>query len=316
MAASGDGAFSSSSPMDRLLRGISMSCEVPSVERRHLMNPPSPSRKKKEGFAGAALRRLGCASEAASQAYDPSVPHDKNLRRRKTEKEGRRIHGVGKISCAPPVTPSSTEASLAGRRLLDAGEISPLIKNLGCFPQQSPSSCRRENHQDTLSNPNAPLLGHDRVRSEYLHRSPGFPPTPYRSEEIILLQTIVQLGQLDVYEQLQDQWLDVDNMSYEELLELGDQIGQVNTGLEEEQIVSSLRKVKYSFLDALRRRILSDDEPNCIICQEEYAINDAIGELQCGHRYHVRCIRRWLLQKNACPVCKTAAVSTQAFESR
>ncbi|KAG6529153.1 hypothetical protein ZIOFF_011348 [Zingiber officinale] len=293
MAASGDGAFSSSSPMDRLLRGISMPYEVPSVERRLLMNPPSPSRKKKEGFAGAALRMLGCASEAASQAYDPSVSNEKTPgRRRKTEKEGRRIHGGGKISCAP-VTPSSTEASLAGRKLLDASEI--------CYTSQ-----------------------------------------------IIMFQTIVQLGELDVYEQYQDQWLDVDNMSYEvhidslspdhfnfhiihwtplpfpikqELLELGDKIGQVNTGLEEEQIMSSLRKVKYSFLDALKRHIRSDNEPNCIICQlhlcdlqEEYAISDAIGELQCGHRYHVRCIKRWLLQKNACPVCKTA-VSTQAFES-
>ncbi|KAG6525312.1 hypothetical protein ZIOFF_015267 [Zingiber officinale] len=254
MAASGDGAFSSSSPMDRLLRGISMPYEVPSVERRLLMNPPSSSRKKKEGFAGAALRMLGCASEAASQAYDPSVSKNKTPgRRRKTKKEGRRIHGGGKISCAP-VTPSSTEASLAGRKLLDASEI-------------------------------------------------------------IMFQTIVQLGELEVYEQYQDQWLDVDNMSYEELLELGDKIGQVNTGLEEEQIMSSLRKVKYSFLDALKRHIRSHNEPNCIICQEEYSINDAIGELQCGHRYHVRCIKRWLLQKNACPVCKTA-VSTQAFESR
>lgn len=273
------------------------------------MNPSSPSMKKKEGFAGAALRRLGCAAEAATQAYDPSVSsvrsssvsNDKTPGRgRKTEKEGRRIHGGGKISCTP-VTPSSTDVSLAGRRLLDAGE--------------SPSSCRRENHQDSLSNPNAPLLGHDRVRSEYLDRSPGFLPTPCRSEEIVLFQTIIELGQLNAYEQYQDQWLDVDNMSYEELLELGDKIGHVNTGLEEEQIISSLRKVKYSFLDALKRHILSDSEPNCIICQEEYAINDEIGELQCCHRYHVRCIKRWLLQKNACPVCKTA-VSTHAFKSR
>lgn len=131
MAASGDGAFSWSSSMDRLLRGISMSYQVPSVERGHLMNPSSPSMKKKEGFAGAALRRLGCAAEAATQAYDPSVSsvrsssvsNDKTPGRgRKTEKEGRRIHGGGKISCTP-VTPSSTDVSLAGRRLLDAGEV-------------------------------------------------------------------------------------------------------------------------------------------------------------------------------------------------
>lgn len=34
------------------------------------------------------------------------------------------------------------------------------------FPQRSPSYCKRENHQDTLSNPDAPLLGHDLAPSE------------------------------------------------------------------------------------------------------------------------------------------------------
>jgi hypothetical protein len=31
-----------------------------------------------------------------------------------------------------------------------------------------------------------------------------------------------------------------------------------------------------------------------------------MGRLDCGHSYHVYCIKQWLSQKNTCPVCKTA----------
>lgn len=46
----------------------------------------------------------------------------------------------------------------------------------------------------------------------------------------------------------------------------------------------------------------------CVIKQEEYDPDDKMGKLECGHGYHVECIKQWLAQKNACPVCKTAAV--------
>lgn len=110
------------------------------------------------------------------------------------------------------------------------------------------------------------------------------------------------LGGVDVYDQYRDLRLDVDNMSYEELLELSEKIGYVSTGLREEEIFRNLRKAKHSFfnLSPLQK------EAKCIICQEEYEGNDDMGRLECGHSYHICCIKQWLLQKNACPVCKTA----------
>ncbi|RVW55369.1 putative E3 ubiquitin-protein ligase HIP1 [Vitis vinifera] len=68
--------------------------------------------------------------------------------------------------------------------------------------------------------------------------------------------------------------LDIDSMSYEELLALGEHIGSVSTG------------------------------------SEEYADDDGVGNLDCGHVYHVACIKEWLAQKNSCPICKNTALAT------
>ncbi|XP_058091418.1 uncharacterized protein LOC131237586 isoform X2 [Magnolia sinica] len=125
--------------------------------------------------------------------------------------------------------------------------------------------------------------------------------------EIMMLQTGFLLGGPDGYDRYRDWRLDVDNMSYEELLELGDRIGYVNTGLREDEIFSCLRKMKHSILDALPPHLSTGMEWKCSICQEEYEADDEVGKLECGHGYHIYCIKQWLLQKNACPVCKAAA---------
>ncbi|GER32797.1 RING/U-box superfamily protein [Striga asiatica] len=101
--------------------------------------------------------------------------------------------------------------------------------------------------------------------------------------------------------------LNVDNMSYEELLELSDRIGYVGNGLQEEEIFSCLRKfnsVSNSLPMAARQK-----DWKCSICQEKSKRSDDISTLSCGHYHHTQCIKQWLLFKNACPVCKTAALS-------
>ncbi|KAJ6288674.1 hypothetical protein OIU76_024623 [Salix suchowensis] len=95
--------------------------------------------------------------------------------------------------------------------------------------------------------------------------------------------------------------LDVDSMSYEQLLALEEQMGNVSTGLSEDAIVATLKHWKY-------RPVVDDgsdneDEP-CCICQEAYAAEDDLGKLKCGHGFHFNCIKRWLVEKNSCPICK------------
>ncbi|KAF7134901.1 hypothetical protein RHSIM_Rhsim08G0130200 [Rhododendron simsii] len=109
------------------------------------------------------------------------------------------------------------------------------------------------------------------------------------------------------FDRYRDWRLNVDNMSYEELLELGDRIGYVNTGLKEDMIVQCLRKTKLS--DNLFSPLPTEMERKCSICQEDYEGNDEVGKLECGHFYHIYCIKQWLMQKSTCPICKTTAAS-------
>ncbi|XP_047316482.1 E3 ubiquitin-protein ligase MBR2-like isoform X2 [Impatiens glandulifera] len=98
--------------------------------------------------------------------------------------------------------------------------------------------------------------------------------------------------------------LDVDNMSYEELLALGESIGHVNTGLSDNMINKSLSETVYCSSEHWQ------EELKCVICLEEYENMDEVGTLKaCGHDFHVSCIKKWLSLKNMCPICKTTTLA-------
>lgn len=122
-----------------------------------------------------------------------------------------------------------------------------------------------------------------------------------RFEDVMLLDQSVFYGIADMHDRHRDMRLDIDNMSYEELLALEERIGNVNTGLTEENISKCMKQKIYVTEDGQ-----PDAEP-CCICQEEYKNGDDLGGLECGHDFHTSCIKKWLSQKNACPVCKAAA---------
>ncbi|KAG7941425.1 hypothetical protein I3843_16G042700 [Carya illinoinensis] len=125
-----------------------------------------------------------------------------------------------------------------------------------------------------------------------------------RLEDVMILDQSVFLGVADIHDRYRDMRLDVDNMSYEELLALEERIGNVSTGLSEETILNRLRQRKCSI--AVGSQL--DAEP-CCICQEEYNEGDDLGTLECGHNFHTDCIKQWLMTKNLCPVCKTTALT-------
>ncbi|XP_010927068.1 uncharacterized protein [Elaeis guineensis] len=127
-------------------------------------------------------------------------------------------------------------------------------------------------------------------------------------EQLLVLETNLVLGDLSFHDQHRDMRMDIDNMSYEELLALEEKMGTVSTALSDEQLSKCLKRSLYRPASEVLGIMDSGDDTECSICQEEYASGDEVGELACEHRYHVACIHQWLRQKNWCPICKASAI--------
>ena len=51
-------------------------------------------------------------------------------------------------------------------------------------------------------------------------------------------------------------------------------------------------------------KIKNSDNEKCIICLEDFKINEQCLYLNCLHLFHARCIIEWLLKHDNCPICK------------
>ncbi|XP_061989260.1 E3 ubiquitin ligase BIG BROTHER-related-like [Rosa rugosa] len=103
----------------------------------------------------------------------------------------------------------------------------------------------------------------------------------------------------------QDAWeeVDPDELSYEELLALGEVVGTESRGLSADTI-ASLPSVSY--------KMGSDQNgsnESCVICRLDYEDGENLTVLSCKHSYHSDCINNWLTINKVCPVC-SAEVST------
>eukprot|EP00252_Welwitschia_mirabilis_P008883 TRINITY_DN21131_c0_g1_i1.p1 TRINITY_DN21131_c0_g1~~TRINITY_DN21131_c0_g1_i1.p1 ORF type:complete len:400 (-),score=60.20 TRINITY_DN21131_c0_g1_i1:685-1884(-) len=168
-----------------------------------------------------------------------------------------------------------------------------------------------ENASDIAAHFTSRRTGHPHeIESVARNRRPEVSRRPSASagEQLFMLEASFVVGGMDTYDQHSEWRLDVDSMTYEDLLELGDRIGYVNTGLTEETIKCCLRKTSAPLFQN-ETCFQMELERKCSICQDEYEANDELGKLYCGHSYHAECIKQWLLQKNLCPICKASASS-------
>ncbi|KAL3631446.1 hypothetical protein CASFOL_024430 [Castilleja foliolosa] len=149
------------------------------------------------------------------------------------------------------------------------------------------------------------------------HTSPFLRMLPEDKWEVALLEFPGYREVIgDSMDQHRDMRLDIDHMSYEELLALEEQIGCVGTGLPEGFICNYL-KIRTFSSSPTRLNLEGQTCPNqpinfCVICQTDYENKDKIGTIDCGHEYHKECIKKWLLLKNTCPVCKSTALGRKA----
>jgi hypothetical protein len=82
-------------------------------------------------------------------------------------------------------------------------------------------------------------------------------------------------------------------MTYEELLELEEAMGNVKVSYSRAQI------------ESIPICTLSEDEDDpCTICQIELSAGEIVKRLpKCGHFYHIECIDEWLDGKKKCALC-------------
>ncbi|XP_010529737.1 PREDICTED: probable E3 ubiquitin-protein ligase HIP1 [Tarenaya hassleriana] len=125
----------------------------------------------------------------------------------------------------------------------------------------------------------------------------------FSSEGFMVVDRAGYYASGNIFDQHRDMRLDIDNMTYEELLALGERIGSVNTGLSNNAIDKCLEETTY--LSSHQ----TEEQRLCVICLEEYKEREEIGRLKgCGHDYHGSCVKKWLSMKNSCPICKASAI--------
>ncbi|KAB2023924.1 hypothetical protein ES319_D06G053000v1 [Gossypium barbadense] len=97
-----------------------------------------------------------------------------------------------------------------------------------------------------------------------------------------------------------DDGIDPDDLSYEELIALGEIIGVEKRGLSPNEISSCLVRCNFRS-DECKTGI-----DRCVICQVEYEEGEGVVALpNCEHPYHSECITKWLQVKKICPICST-----------
>ncbi|PON43017.1 43kDa postsynaptic protein [Parasponia andersonii] len=138
----------------------------------------------------------------------------------------------------------------------------------------------------------------------------------YRSQDLLIYESEgVYLSNVSDEEDHEENEINEnEEQSYEDLFVLGDEIGYVNIGLSEELINENMTRRTYQSLTQEtptpdNNHEQDQDLPICCICQEELRDGEELGGLDCNHYCHTECLRRWLMQKNSCPICQRRALN-------
>ncbi|KAK0577163.1 hypothetical protein LWI29_028792 [Acer saccharum] len=96
--------------------------------------------------------------------------------------------------------------------------------------------------------------------------------------------------------------IDVDELTYEELIALGEFIGEEKRGLSLNEIPRYLHPCKSHSVGGSSKSGID----RCVVCQVEFEEGESlVALLPCEHPYHADCISNWLQVKKICPICTT-----------
>jgi len=104
--------------------------------------------------------------------------------------------------------------------------------------------------------------------------------------------------------------VDLDNMSYEQILQLEERMGDVKQDrwsriskrvIEERCTVATYKELK--------RKGCKDEL--CHICQHNFSDNERLLLLPCKHVYHYGCASQWLHKHDTCCLCKRSITESE-----
>lgn len=270
-----------------------MSRNTPHRDRSDSNMAPVRTRKAISGQARGRLSIQGNANPVSpneSLVMIPSLPHSGGL-----NAPGASNHTSvdSPLSCPGSHSrPSTSSEELYGVMPVSPSEygLTHSLMNLDSF--------RRRYNMDSIAEV---LLALERIEQD----------VELTHEQIRLLESNLFLTGLNFYDPHREMRLDIDNMSYEQLLALEERMGTVSTALTEEALSECLKKSFYQSSPSDNaaescNEDKDDSDTKCSICQEEYVVADEVGSLQCEHMYHAVCIQQWLRLKNWCPICKAS----------
>ncbi|WVZ25921.1 hypothetical protein V8G54_004465 [Vigna mungo] len=260
--------------------------------------------KKKTNFSAATFRGLGCTAGASQQVSVPAVIRSsadwqgKKTRKKKHKRttsggKNKTFHGgilegsnpgcvdFQDVWCGPGIgfsadTAASVDCVVARKNVSARGKIDVdkiTHREVFSFPQwliffsrSSYVGRRTETFTflDTDSDIFTPRSASDSYGAATYYRHVRDPSSDGFAEIMMLQGSLLMGGQLNSHDQFRDWRLDVDNMSYEQLLELGERIGHVNTGLKEDEMGRNIRKARLQFWNDTSKHQIDKE---CSICQ-------------------------------------------------
>lgn len=103
---------------------------------------------------------------------------------------------------------------------------------------------------------------------------------------------------------------DIDEMTYEELLELEERMGSVSKGISEEKAKTVMAPVSLNTCQGNQCMVCLDQ----LICETaEEGVLGVRKLLVCNHVFHEKCILGWFKDNKTCPVCKKEVIDMPAI---
>lgn len=108
---------------------------------------------------------------------------------------------------------------------------------------------------------------------------------------------------------LEEERLDEQATDYDDLLQMGETIGDVKAERWAMKAKKEIQKLPKFQFDPSQSNDQDDvSSSKCLICMHDYEASDPLRKLPCGHCYHVDCVDNWLSTKDFCPLCRQPIV--------